>query len=225
METTSRAVHSRGLELLTPRGCVYGPTSLDIGHGAVTALLGPARSGRTALLLTLAGRMRPSAGVVRVCGHDAVRESARVRAMVGLGLVAGVNDLDDALTVGQHLSERALFAGRRRRLSGASSPLALVGLDGAENSRVSDLDTDARARLGIALGLVGEPQVLAIDDIDHDLELAEQAAIVDLLRDVAACGPAVFFTCVDERTAALADVAITLPSMTVREEVCADAVA
>ena len=224
MGLTARAVHAHGLGLATPRGVVYAPTSLDIAQGAVTALLGPARSGRTALLLTLAGRMRPSSGSARVLGHDVVRQGARVRSLVGLGLVAGVNDLDEALTAGQHFTERALFSRGGRPLDPADS-LARAGLERAENTRVRDMDTASRARLGVALGLVGDPRVLAIDDIDHDLELAEQAAIVGLLRDIAGSGVAVFFTCVDERTAELADAVITLPPTAPEKEVRSDAVA
>jgi ABC-2 type transport system ATP-binding protein len=218
METTAHAVHARRLGLTTSRGPVYPAISLDIARGAVTALLGPARSGRTALLLTLAGRMRPSSGSARVCGHDVVRSGARVRKLVGLGLVAGVNDLDDALTAGQHLAERVLLSRGRRPVDSAYS-LAFVGLAGAENTPVRDIDTAGRTRLGIALGLVGNPCVLAIDDIDHDLELAEQAAIISRLRDIAASGVAVLFTCVDERTAALADTVITLGVAAREEEV------
>ena len=223
--TTERVVRARGLELHTRRGQVYPPTSLDIAEGSVTALLGPARSGRTAMLLTLAGRMRPTSGAARVCGHDIGRDARRVRATVGLGLVASVNDLDDALTCAEHLIERALLSGGRLRID-VNAALETVGLTGTCDTRIGDLDTEGCMRLGIALALVGDPQLIAIDDVDHDLELHQQAAVVALLREVAQAGTTVFFTCVDERTAALADATIVLPpAHVVTEEVLPDEVA
>jgi len=217
MRQEQHAVTARGLELRTRRGIVYPPTSLSIAPGSVTALLGPARSGRTALLLTLAGRMRPSAGSARVCGHDLPREPRLVRRAVGLGLVAGVNDLDDALSPADHVAERRLLGGWQQR-GPARDVLLRCGLARVANVRVGDLDTLARTRLGIALALVGSPELVAIDDLDHDLELAEQAVLADLLHSIAEEGTTVVFTCVDERTAALADATVALGTGAAREE-------
>ena len=135
---------------------------------------------------------------------------ALVRKAVGLGLVAGVNDLDDALTASEHIAERELLCGWRSRLD-RNAALGRVGLDGKGDTRVGDLDTEECMRLGIALALVGDPALIAIDDVDHDLELHQQASVVGLLREIALCGTTVCFTCVDERTAALADATIILP--------------
>lgn len=224
MTTSACAVHARGLELHTRQGAVYAPTTFEAPAGAVSALLGPARSGRTALLLTLAGRMRPTGGDAWIGTMHVARDAVAVREQVALGLFAGVNDLDAALTCGQHLSEASLFT--RSRLTDAHGLLRRVGLGGVRDTRTGDLDTDGCMRLGIVLALVGDPRVLVVDDLDHDLELAEQAAIIDLLRGLASeRSMTVLVTCVDERTAALADTVITLPAHQPREEVLADAVA
>ena len=211
MRTTDGGLHARDLELHTARGPVYAPTSLDIEPGSVTALLGPARSGRTALLLTLAGRMRPSGGTATVACHDIVRGARKVRGDVGLGLISGVNDLDDPLTAEQHLRERALMRGGLRGFD-REALLGRVGLKGLGGRPVSRLTTEQRMRLGIALALVGNPPIIAIDDLDHDVELEQQAAIVGTLREIAASDTTVVFTCVDVRTAALADAVVTLPA-------------
>ena len=63
------AVAARGIEMRGPWGPVYGPIDLDIDAGGVTVLVCPAGSGRTALLLTLAGRMLPVKGELTVFGR------------------------------------------------------------------------------------------------------------------------------------------------------------
>ncbi len=224
MRQQEPAATTRALELRTRRGVVYPPTTLTVEPGSVTALLGPARSGRTALLLTLAGRMRPTAGTARVCGRDLVRERRLVRASVGLGLVAGVNDLDDALSPADHVAERRLLGGWRRRRQ-VRDVLLRCDLGSVAHARVGDLDTLSRTKLGIALALVDAPALIAIDDLDHDLDLAEQAELAHLLRTIAKDGTTVLFTCVDERTAALADAVVRLRQPAPHEEVTADAVA
>jgi ABC-2 type transport system ATP-binding protein len=211
MGTNDGGIQARDLELHTRRGEVYPPTSFDIEPGTVTAVLGPARSGRTALLLTISGRMRPTGGRATTAGHDVVREARKARSSVGLGVFGGLNDLDEPLTPEQHLAERRLMLRGRGRLD-ASALLRRVGLAGLGRRPVSRLTTEQCVRLGIALALIGEPPVIAIDDLDRDLEPDRQAAVIATLREIACEGTTVVFTCIDARTASLADATVTLPA-------------
>ncbi|NUS01000.1 MAG: ATP-binding cassette domain-containing protein, partial [Nonomuraea sp.] len=63
---------------------VYPEVSLEAGAGTLTVIAGPAGSGRTSLLLTLAGRMRPTTGTLSVAGHTRPRA---VRGVAALALV------------------------------------------------------------------------------------------------------------------------------------------
>jgi len=204
----SPTVTTERLGLRTRRGRVFTDVTFVAEIDRVTALLGATGSGKTALLLTLAGRMRATEGTGTVCGHDLGRETARVRRAVGLGLVGGVNDLDDSLTAGQHAREALLFRGARRDTP--RSVLARVGLAERERTHVRDLDIEQRELLGIALGLVGEPKVLVVDDIDHDLDVAQQGRVMALLRSIAADGVTVLAACINERTAELADATVRI---------------
>ena len=91
------------------RTVVFGPVDLAVPAGGLLVVEGPAGSGKSSLLLTLGGRMRPTSGDVAVGGLDVPRQSRQVRRTVGLGPFADVNDLDDALTVEQHLAERLVM--------------------------------------------------------------------------------------------------------------------
>jgi len=200
------AVVADSLGLITRRGTVYTDVTFTSEKHRVTALLGSTGCGKTALLLTLAGRMRATHGTGSIGSLDLDRDTARVRRTVGLGLVGGVNDLDDSLTAGQHAREALLFRGAKRDTP--RSVLARVGLAEKERSHVRDLDIEERELLGIALGLVGAPEVLVVDDIDHDLDVAQQERVMALLRAIAADGVTVLAACINERTAELADAVV-----------------
>jgi len=208
MSATPPTVTASGLGLITRRGPVYSDLTFSAENDRVTALLGATGCGKTALLLTLAGRMRATVGAGAVCGFDLRRNAARVRRVVGLGLVGGVNDLDDSLTAGQHAREALLFRGAKGDTP--RSVLSRVGLAEKEHSHVRDLDVEQGELLGIALGLVGGPKVLVVDDIDHDLDVAQQERVMALLRVIAADGVTVLTACINERTAELADTVVRI---------------
>jgi ABC-type multidrug transport system ATPase subunit len=115
------------------------------------------------LLPTLAGRMRPGGGEAVVFGHPLPRRAARVRGLSALGPVPGVNDLEQSLSVGEHLRERRwLHRGTRR----PAEVLAEVGLAELQpRTLVRDLDELDAFRLGTALALLGRPRLLAVDDV------------------------------------------------------------
>jgi ABC-type branched-subunit amino acid transport system ATPase component len=159
--------------------------SFDVDIGDVLVVEGPAQSGKTALLLTIAGRMKPQSGRLTVLGYSLPVQAGAVRAVTGLGVVQGVNDLDPSLTVAQHIAERVIFLQPWWRprvsqetvdayLGRANSVLEKLG-DPAQQSRpptlvgdrlVGDLSPLDQCVLGATLALIGVPQLLVIDDID-----------------------------------------------------------
>ncbi|MGW7265528.1 ATP-binding cassette domain-containing protein [Streptomyces sp. NPDC054842] len=219
-EAAGVAVSATGFGLDGPRGRVFDGVDVDAGPGALIAVEGPSGSGRTCLLLALTGRMKPSEGRAAVGPFHLPRQMAAVRAISALAHVPGVTDLEPALTVGEHLLERALlrrrFTGplrdglrallrpRAERLAEARGrvdlALAAVGLDlttlpkGARTA-VRDLERLEALRLSLALALVDEPRLLAVDDTDLKLSDAERAEVWALLRSLADSGPTVLAVC------------------------------
>jgi len=206
MKNTESAVVARRLQLSTRQGPVFGPISFEAAVGAVTAVLGASGTGKTALLLTLAGRMRPSSGSASVLGLDIVHDAAKVRRVAGLGLIPGVNDLEQALTAEQHVLEQRLILGRSRR--GDDDVLARTGLADARLVRARDLCAEQRVRLGLALALVGRPRLIVADDLDRDLTSEQVVCVGALLRDIAADGVTVLGSCLDAASATFADAVI-----------------
>ncbi|GAB2740068.1 ATP-binding cassette domain-containing protein [Streptomyces bullii] len=210
------AVTARDLGVEGPRGWAFRGVRLDAEPGALIAVEGPSGSGRTCLLLALTGRMKATEGTAVVGEARLPKRMAAVRRVSALAHVAGVTDLDPALTVGEHLRERALLQRRfgdsprgllrprverrseeRRRIDSA---LAAAGLDRAALPKgartvVRDLERLEALRLSIALALLGRPRLLGVDDADLKLSAAERAEVWTLLRSVAEAGTTVLAVC------------------------------
>ncbi|MFD1662853.1 ATP-binding cassette domain-containing protein [Streptomyces caeni] len=212
------AVSAADLGLKGPRGWAYRGIGLDAEPGSLIAVEGPSGSGRTCLLLTLTGRMKPTEGRATVGGHRLPKEMAAVRRISALAHVPGVTDLDPALTVGEHLSERALLHSRfdvplrallrpgaeRTAEAGlrVEAALAAAGLDRdalpkGSRTAVRDLERLEALRLSVALALIVRPRLLAVDDTDLKLSAAERAAAWDLLRSLTGAGTTVLAVCAE----------------------------
>ncbi|GAA3444471.1 ABC transporter ATP-binding protein [Planomonospora venezuelensis] len=195
------AVQACELSLRSGHGWVYRDVGLEAGPGGLTAVAGQAGSGRTSLLLTLAGRMRPTGGTLTVAGRTGPRAIRRVAA---LGLVDGVNDLEKALTVREHVRERSrgLFwnAGSARHAAAAMERAGL-GLSPEDRTLIRDLGREQRVRLGIALALLDGPGLLVLDNVDHGLPADRRDALWATLEELAGQGLTVIASCTESPAA------------------------
>ncbi|RPK75002.1 ABC transporter ATP-binding/permease protein [Streptomyces sp. ADI97-07] len=218
------AVSAEDFGLEGPRGWAFRGVDFTADPGSLVAVEGPSGSGRTCLLLALTGRMRPTRGHAEVGGHRVPGRLAAVRGISALGPVPGVNDLDPALTVAEHLRERALLQRRfdgsvrsllRPRAERAATARAVIdtaleaaGLDPAAlpkagRTSVRDLERIESLRLSVALALMGRPRLLAVDDTDLKLSAADRAAAWKLLRALANGGTTVLAVCSEAPEGAL----------------------
>lgn len=210
------AVGAVGLGLKGPRGWAFRGVGFSAEAGSLVAIEGPSGSGRTCLLLALTGRMKPSEGQATIGALRLPKRMATVRRIGALAHVPGVTDLDPALTVGEHLRERALlqrrFDGslrgllrpRAERAAGAKDrvevALSAAGLDRealpkGSRTAVRDLDRLEALRLSVALALVGRPRLLGVDDTDLKLSDAERDEVWALLRSLTESGITVVAVC------------------------------
>lgn len=192
-------VLARRLGVRGPRGWAFRGADLDAPAGALVAVSGIAGTGRTALLLTLGGRMRPTEGTVRVGGRTGLSDIQRVAA---LGIVPGVTELDPALTVREHLNEalalrEGVFGGFRGRDARRRRALDRAGLDLDPRTLAADLAPDEEQLLGAALGLVGDPGLLLLDDVGEGLDAEGQRALWLRLAAIASGGVTVVAACHD----------------------------
>ncbi|MCW8377989.1 ATP-binding cassette domain-containing protein [Streptomyces justiciae] len=219
------AVTAEGLGLKGPRGWAFRGITFEAEPGSLIAVEGPSGSGRTCLLLALTGRMKATEGTAAVGGARLPKQLGAVRRMTAVAHVAGVTDLDPALTVGEHLRERALLQRRfgdslrallRPRAERANeaklridTALTAAGLDRealpkGSRTAVRDLERLEALRLSLALALIGRPRLLGVDDTDLKLSDAERAEVWALLRSLAEAGTTVVAVCSEAPEDALA---------------------
>lgn len=196
LSPTEFVIDAHELSLRGPHGRVFGPIDLLLEPGTVAAIVGPARSGRTCLLLTLSGRMRPSGGSLAVFGQALPKAARRVIARTAVACMPGVDDLDDALSVKDTIRERvALLSTPRHRVPAWGSPTAderAAAVFGdhlpSRHSRVGSLEPRTYRELQILLAMMAEPELLFVDELDGCGDLADERELWQRLESLATTG-------------------------------------
>jgi ABC-2 type transport system ATP-binding protein len=132
---------------------------LEIRRGEVCAIVGPNGAGKTTMVEILEGYRVRSGGSVRVLGVDPGRPTRAWRAQIGIVLQSC--EMPAELTVSE-LVER--FAGYYPRPRPVFETLELVGLGDRRNARAGTLSGGQQRRLDVAMALVGDPEVLFLDE-------------------------------------------------------------
>lgn len=166
-----------------PEGQIFRDVHLAVPPNGLLTVVGPAGSGRTALLLALAGRFRLWTGAVRVDGYSLPGDERAVRRLVGIGRARPAVDLEERLRVDELVAEGLLInrSGDRR---GVERAFELLELAVSGRSLVQELTPLDRLRLSLALGLVGKPRGLVVDDVDEGIRGEEVAIAWALVRRV-----------------------------------------
>ncbi|MFI1466776.1 ABC transporter ATP-binding protein [Streptomyces wuyuanensis] len=190
MNTDGHVIEAAGLRRSYRGGfeAVSGIT-FSVGRGELFALLGTNGAGKTSTVELLEGLAAPSAGTVRVLGHDPYRERAAVRPRIGVMLQEGgfPSDLTAVETV-------RMWAGCTSGAHPAGEALELVGLGGRSGVRVKQLSGGERRRLDLALALLGRPEILFLDEPTTGLDAEGRRDTWELVRELRAAGTTVLLT-------------------------------
>jgi ABC-2 type transport system ATP-binding protein len=173
----------------------YGDThalagvSFSVGEGEVFALLGPNGAGKTTATEILEGYRSRTAGTVRVLGRDPELGERSLHERVGIVLQScGVQE---ELTVRELLTMVGSYYPRRRDVR---ELLELVELDAKEDARVRTLSGGQRRRLDLALALVGDPDVVFLDEPTTGFDPSARRQAWTTLRNLCTLGKTVFLT-------------------------------
>ena len=204
-------ISAHALELKTYAGYAYRGVNLDVREGEVAAVRGRNGSGKTALLLTLAGRMKQTGGTLLVAGFELPKQRAKAERHVGMSLFKGLNDLQDSLTAAYATGAEFELYGRKPRREAVLEYLREWNLADVANVRVKDLTAEKLARLGIALAFVGSPGAIVVDDVEDQLTMSQSEGLMDLLLDAARTrNAAVVVGVVERNLASMADTCVYL---------------
>jgi ABC-2 type transport system ATP-binding protein len=163
--------------------------SFEVPDGQLLAVLGPNGAGKTTTLEMLEGYLAPTSGTVRVLGADPHRAGRAWRARIGLVLQS--TSLDAELTVRDTLRLFARLYPAPRRVGEA---LELVDLAGDAHTRVGALSGGQRRRVDIAIGVIGRPDVLFLDEPTTGLDPEARRRTWASVENLAATGTTVLLT-------------------------------
>jgi ABC-2 type transport system ATP-binding protein len=162
---------------------------LTVDRGEVFALLGPNGAGKTTTTEILEGHRKRDGGDARVLGEDPGTAGRSWRARIGIVL----QNTDDAadLTVAEMIRHVAGFYPRPRS---ADEVIDLAGLTDKRNSRISKLSGGQRRRVDVALGIVGRPELLFLDEPTTGFDPEARRRFWELIRTLAAEGTTILLT-------------------------------
>jgi putative ABC transport system ATP-binding protein len=194
---------------------VLRDVSLEAPAGMVTAVTGPAGSGKTSLLHLLAGLDRPTSGSVALDGRnlrglDDIELTRLRRDRIGLLLPAA--SVLPTITVRENVALPLLIARRPPAPEAVEALLERVGLAHRADDLPSQLTAAERQRVALARALVGGPSLLLADEPAGDMDPEEGAHLLLLLREIAHADgiTVVLFTRDIDDAAGVADQIVTL---------------
>jgi ABC-2 type transport system ATP-binding protein len=163
--------------------------SFSVAPGEVFSLLGPNGAGKTTATEILEGYRARDGGEVRVLGHDPAHGERALRERIGIVLQEAAAQPE--LTVAEVLTMYGRYYPRRRAVG---ELLELVGLDGRADDRVKLLSGGQKRRLDLALALVGDPDVLFLDEPTTGFDPSARRQAWSTIKALCALGKTVFLT-------------------------------
>jgi ABC-2 type transport system ATP-binding protein len=183
------AVRVRGLRKRYGDVDAVGGVDLDISRGEVFALLGPNGAGKSTTVEILEGYRRRTGGEVSVLGVDPGRPTRRWRTR--LGIVPQTSNEQPQLSVREMVRH---FAGYYPRPRDPDEVLAAVGLTDKAGARLAQLSGGQRRRVDVALGIVGDPELLFLDEPTTGFDPDARRQFWKLIEGLAGDGTTILLT-------------------------------
>jgi ABC-2 type transport system ATP-binding protein len=162
---------------------------LEVFRGEIFAFLGPNGAGKTTTVEILEGFRAASAGSVRVLGADPSHAPQVWRERIGIVLQESAPE--PSLTVRECLD---LYAGYYRAPRPTGETLSLVGLEEQADQRAASLSGGQRRRLDVALALIGDPELIFLDEPTTGFDPSARRAAWDVIDGLRSLGKTVFLT-------------------------------
>jgi ABC-2 type transport system ATP-binding protein len=192
MAERNAAIQVHGLRKSYEKVQVLKGVDFDVARGSIFALLGSNGAGKTTVVRILTTLLKSDGGTASVNGFDVLSQPARVRESISLtGQFAAV---DEILTGRENL----IMIAELRQVKGAGKVaddlLKRFGLADAAGRRVATYSGGMRRRLDIAMSLIGNPQVIFLDEPTTGLDPEARLEVWQVIRSLAASGTTVLLT-------------------------------
>lgn len=186
---TENVIEIRGLSKTYGSAPAVDDISFDIRRGETFALLGPNGAGKSTTIEILEGFRHRTSGDVRVLGVDPQHGDLAWKAR--LGIVLQSSSEAGEYTVRELLRE---YAGYYPNARDVDEVIAAVGLDEKQQTRTAKLSGGQRRRLDVALGIIGSPELLFLDEPTTGFDPEARRQFWDLIRSLKADGTSILLT-------------------------------
>ncbi|GAB3552807.1 ABC-type cobalamin/Fe3+-siderophores transport system ATPase subunit [Actinopolyspora lacussalsi] len=189
MSTAGVAITARGISVRGPLGPVFSNVDAEIRPGELATVTGPSGTGRTALLLTLSGRLRPITGTIEVDGRSLPKGAKRARTLIAPARLRPGFELEGRWRVREAVRERRITT--KVDHDDISDAFDLVGIDPEPEAVIDSLHPGERLLLAVALGMAALPAGLLVDDVELGLPEAARTRVWAALEAIADAGTTV----------------------------------
>jgi ABC-2 type transport system ATP-binding protein len=186
---TDTVIRVRGLQKRYGDHEAVTGIDLEIHRGEIFAFLGPNGAGKTTTVEILEGFRQASGGTVEVLGRDPWRAPGSWRARIGI--VLQETGAEPGLTVRECV---ALYAGYYPAPRNVDATIALVGLSAHAAERAAALSGGQRRRLDVALALIGDPELIFLDEPTTGFDPSARRAAWEVIAGLRRLGKTIFLT-------------------------------
>jgi len=156
--------------------------SLSAKKGEIYGLLGPNGAGKTTILRCVATLLKPTAGEVKVCGYDTVKESEKVRESIAF--------LTNEIKLDPQFSSKYMFNffGKLHGMDDKSIEerrkllFTYFGINDFQDKKINELSTGMKQKAAIAVSLVHDPEVVVFDEPTNGLDIVTARSVTDYLK-------------------------------------------
>jgi ABC-2 type transport system ATP-binding protein len=163
--------------------------TLEVAEGEVFALLGPNGAGKTTIVEILEGYRKRTAGKVEVLGIDPEKGGRHYKERIGIVLQETATE--PYLTVAEILKQRTYYYPHPSKVDDV---IALVGLEEKRSARIRTLSGGQQRRLDLALGLIGDPDLIFLDEPTTGFDPSARRASWDIISNLCTLGKTVLLT-------------------------------
>ncbi|MCS9983630.1 ABC transporter ATP-binding protein [Weissella paramesenteroides] len=187
-----KAITVRGVRKDFGKLAVLKGIDLDVEQGEVFTLLGANGAGKSTLINILTTLSRPNHGTVSIMGLDPIQDGNRVRKLISLN--AQTATLDDEFSGMENLRLVAQLRGVKDRKTAITTLAERLDLTSFLNRQVKTYSGGMRRRLDIAMSLIGNPQIVFLDEPTTGVDPQNRLALWQMIREIRDAGKTVFLT-------------------------------
>ena len=169
--------------------CAVDGISLEVSRGEIFGIVGPNGAGKTTTMDCIVSMRKPDSGFIRVLGFDPLGQ--RKALLENVGIQQQESELPDRMKVWEAID---LFSCFYRKPADTSGILSRLGLSDKRESYFSALSGGQKKRLFVALSLVGDPEIVFLDELTSGLDPQARRSMWDLVRGLRDDGKTVFLS-------------------------------